>query len=320
MECLFPSSYIPRIPGPRYLDAEEKTSILSELDTHLGPFRPIIGCWSRATPISLREWVEGNFVLLLPYDETAREQILLLNSLVFDFLTQQLLGYKVNEQLRAEGLPERRTFIYLDEIREIAGSLPGLTSLLTRGRAYGVACDLGYQSQCGMKDALDQNRAPEVIGMCNYVAMLRVTEPETAEYLSKLVSHREVFRENPGSDQKQLATEPVIMSSSFSELEVGEGYFLSGPPLGLWKAKLPSPVRKPRDENTPLDFEPRPESDQYIESWTEADLVRLKLPLELLSEDQPPQQAQASGRLKVVKLSDKKARNTQPGPSRAGQG
>src|SRR5262249_2535936 len=112
----------------RYLDAEEKTSILSELDTHMRPFRPIIGCWSRAEPISLREWVEGNFVLLLPYDETAREQILLLNGLVFDFLTQQLLGFRTNEQLRAEGLPERRSFIYLDEIRDIAGKLPGLTS------------------------------------------------------------------------------------------------------------------------------------------------------------------------------------------------
>jgi hypothetical protein len=235
------------------------------------------------------------------------------------------LGQKINEQLRAEGLPERRTFIYLDEIRDIAGRLPGLTSLLTRGRAYGVACDLGYQSQSGMKDALDQNRAPEVIGMCNYVGMLRVTEPETAEYLSKLVSEREVFRESPGSDHKQLVTEPVLLPSAFSELEVGEGYFLAGPPLGLWKAKLPCPVERPRDEKTPLDFEPRPESDQYILPWTADDLARLKLPLELLNDDQgpqgqgaplAPQPPQPPAGLKVVKHTDRKPRGTPPGPSR----
>jgi hypothetical protein len=309
----------------RYLDAEEKTSILSELDTHLRPFRPIVACWSRAEPLSLREWVDGNCVLLLPYDETAREQILLLNGLIFDFLVQQLLGQKTNEQLRAEGLPQRRSFIFLDEIRDIAGRLPGLTSLLTRGRAYGVACDLGYQSQSGMKDALDQNRAPELIGMCNYVAMLRVSETETAEYLSKLISEREVFRKSPGSDQKQLASEQVRLPSSFSELEVGEGYFLAGPPLGLWKAKLPRPVEKPRHEATPLDFEPRPESDQYILPWTAEDLARLKLPLDLLNEEQgpqgqgvphAPQPPQPPAGLKVVKLTDRKPRGTPPEPSR----
>ena len=306
----------------RYLDAEEKTSILSELDTHLSPFRPIVACWSRAEPLSLREWVEGNSVLLLPSDETAKEQILLLDSLIFEFLVQQLLGQKTNPQLRAEGLPERRTFVYLDEIRDIAGRLPGLTSLLTRSRAYGVACDLGYQSQSGMKDALDQNRAPEVIGMCNYVGMLRVTELETAEYLSKLMGEREVYRQMPGSDHKQLDTEPVIMPSAFSDLEVGEGYFLAGPPLGLWKAKLPCPVEKPRDETTPLDFEPRPESDQYIQPWTAEDLARLNLPLDLLDGDgggnapetpQPPQQPQAPPGLKVVKLTDRRPRSPQPG-------
>jgi hypothetical protein len=251
--------------------------------------------------------VEGNCVLLLPYDETAREQILLLNGLIFEFLVQQLLGQKTNEQLRAEGLPQRRSFVFLDEVRDIAGRLPGLSSLLTRGRAYGVACDLGYQSQSGLKDALDQNRAPELIGMCNYVAMLRVSETETAEYLSKLISEREVFRKSPGSDQKHLANEQVRLSSAFSELEVGEGYFLAGPPLGLWK--------------------PRPESDQYLAPWTAEDLLRLKLPLEFLDEDDdagdkeqgpppPPQQPQPPAGLKVVKLTDRKPRSTPPGPSR----
>jgi hypothetical protein len=309
----------------RYIDAEEKTSILSELDTHLRPFRPIVACWSRVKPLSLREWVEGSFVLLLPYDDTAKEQILLLDSLIFEFLVQQLLGEKTNEQLRAEKLPERRSFIYLDELREVAGRLPGLTSLLTRGRAYGIACDLGYGSQSGMKDALDQNRAPEVVGMCNYVAMLRVIEPETADYLAKLLSERQVFRESPGSDRKQLATEPVRLPSTFSELEVGEGYFLAGPPLGLWKAKLPRPVEKPRAEPAPLDFEARPESDQYLAPWTAEDLVRLKLPLDLLDDDgggkglggpHPPQRPQAPPGLKVVKLTDRRPHSTQPGPSR----
>src|SRR5262249_25412889 len=142
---------------------------------------------------------------------------------------------------------------------------------------------------------------------------------------SKLISEREVFRKSPGSDQKQLANEQVRLSSTFSELEVGEGYFLAGPPLGLWKAKLPRPVEKPRDETTPLDFEPRPESDQYLAPGPAEALLRQTPPLELLNEAQgpqgqgpphPPQPPHPPAGLKVVKLTDRKPRGTAPGPSR----
>src|SRR5262249_33267602 len=64
-------------------------------------------------------------------------------------------------------------------------------------------------------------------------------------------------------------------------------YFYGPPPLGLWKAELPWPERKPREENTPVDFVPRLDSDQYLEPWTKDDLERLKLPLSLLDQQKP---------------------------------
>src|SRR5262249_51800859 len=107
----------------KYLDAKECDSILTTLDTYLNPFRPIAGCWQKAEPISLSDWVQGEFILLLPEDETARAPLALLNGLIFDFLTQQLLGHKTNEQLKGEGDRLRRTFLFLDELRAIADHL-----------------------------------------------------------------------------------------------------------------------------------------------------------------------------------------------------
>ena len=78
------------------------TNVLATLNSRLNPFRPIAACWAKAEPLSLTDWVSGEFFLLLPQDETARAPLVLLNGLIFDFLVQQLLGYQTNEQLKAQ--------------------------------------------------------------------------------------------------------------------------------------------------------------------------------------------------------------------------
>jgi type IV secretory pathway TraG/TraD family ATPase VirD4 len=279
-----------------YLDVREATSIFSSLDTFLAPFRPVAACWSKADPLSLQQWVDGNFVLLLPQDESARDVLGRLNALCFQFLTEQLLARETNAQLEAKGQPRRGTVVCLDELRDIAKGLPGLTALLTRGRAYGVALRMGYQSQSGMQDALDR-KAAELIGMCNYLGMLRVVERETAEYLSQTISDREVFRpsvsisEGGKSTSYQLSREPAVLPAAFSELptETLSGYFLAPAPLGLWRADLPWPWKtrasETKETSPEPDFLPRDDAEQYLAPWTEEDLLRLKLPLSLLHQE-----------------------------------
>jgi hypothetical protein len=294
-----------------YLDVREATSIFSSLDTFLAPFRPVAACWSKAEPLSLREWVDGNFVLLLPQDESARDVLGRLNALMFQFLTEQLLARETNAQLEARGQPLRGTVVCLDELRDIAKGLPGLTALLTRGRAYGVALRMGYQSQSGMQDALDR-KAAELIGMCNYLGMLRVVERETAEYLSQTISDREVFRpsisisENGKSTSYQISRESAVLPGAFSELptETLSGYFLAPTPLGLWRADLPWPWKtrasEAAEKASEPDFLPRKDADQYLVPWSESDLARLNLPLSLLhqepqEEDRPDQHKRDTG-------------------------
>jgi hypothetical protein len=248
--------------------------------------------------------VDGNFVLILPQDESARDELAKVNGLIGQFLTEQLLARKTNEQLRAEGSPLRRTFFFLDEVRDIARTLgDNLPALLTKGRAFGVSGVLGYQSQSGLRDAMNQNRAPEVIGMCAYLGMLRVQEEETAKYLSDIISEREVYRkstshgEHGRTESWQLAQERTVMAAAFSDLptETLSGYFLAPQPLGLWRADMPWPHQLKKPVVGPPDFVPRPDEHQYLEPWTEADVKRLKLPLSVLNPPATPQPRQQGG-------------------------
>jgi hypothetical protein len=273
----------------KYLDAKEKGSVLSELDTFLDEYSPVAACWAKAKPISLREFTEGRCILLLAQDEEAPDALTLINGLMFRFVTQQLLRHMTNEQLLREKKPVRRTFLLLDELRDIAGRMTDpLTAILTRGRAYGISCLGAWQSHRGMIDAVNENRAPEIIGLCSYLGMLRVREHETAAYLSQICGQRQVYQKSSGG-QKQLTTEQNVMPEEIADLpgDSLHSYFYGPPPLGLWKAELPWPERKPRAEDTPVDFLPRPDSDQYLKPWTKKDLKRLKLPLSLLGGKKP---------------------------------
>jgi len=273
----------------KYLDAKEKGSVLSELDTFLDEYSPIAACWAKAKPVSLRKFTEGRCILLLAQDEEAPDALTLINGLMFRFVTQQLLRHMTNEQLLREGKPMRRTFLLLDELRDIAGRMTDpLTAILTRGRAYGISCLGAWQSHRGMIDAVNENRAPEIIGLCSYLGMLRVREHETSLYLSQVCGEREVYRKSQDGS-KQLVKEQTVMPEELADLPGDRlhSYFYGPPPLGLWKAELPWPERKPRAEDTPVDFVPRPDSDQYLASWTKEDLQRLKLPLSLLDEQKP---------------------------------
>jgi type IV secretory pathway TraG/TraD family ATPase VirD4 len=281
----------------KFVNAREASSIISELDTHLSPFSSIAACWEKAEPLDLLKFMEEEAVLILPYNEEIKDQILLFDGLVLELLAQKILGRMTNEQLRAEGKRRKMTILCLDEVRDIAGKFTSLRSLLTRGRAFGNGNIIGYQSQEGLKDETSQNRAPELIGMCSHVGMMRVMEPETAHYLASFADERELFRKSPSGD-KQLTKEAVLLSSALAQLPRDKLHYygIAPEPLGLWKSETKWPERKPRPPTTPVDFDPRPGTDDDIEPWDDEDLKRLKLPENLFEEEEKDEKEQEERR------------------------
>jgi hypothetical protein len=310
--------YRNRITKPaiaKYLDAREKSGVLAELGTFTEDYAPIAGCWAKAEPISLRDFCQGNSIILFAQDEQAPEALALINSLMIRYLIQELLSHKTNDELRREGKPQRQTFLFLDELRELAGRIPvPLTNALTRGRGYGLTCINGWLSNPGLKDALNPNRAAEIIGMHSLLGVLRLQDEDTGSFISGLLGDREVGRlsktigQNGTSRSYQITHEKLLPVTDLTVLPTGTGYFFGPPPVGAWKATLPPPVDKTHDDTTVPNFLPRPEygillsenlevhePHQWLEPWNEEDLKRLKLPLQLLN-DKDGQQRQGAAR------------------------
>ena len=90
-------------------------NVLSTARSRLAPFEPVAALWSRAeSKVSLRDWVDGEMVLVLGNDDSARTAMDALNRVLFQRATELAL--------RKSNSRTRRTWFFLDEVRE-AGTL-----------------------------------------------------------------------------------------------------------------------------------------------------------------------------------------------------
>jgi hypothetical protein len=286
-------------------------NILSTLQSRMQRYEFIAAAWDKASKkISLRDWIDGEFILILGNDEATRTALDAINQVIFKRLTELILA-----------LPEsatRRNWIFLDEVRE-AGELDGLGRLLTKGRSKGACVVLGFQDIDGLRDVYGTEVANEIAGLCSNKAILRTDSPSTAEWASKLFGEREVLEtrqssseskgknSQPGrivsgsnsgkssSTQEQLNKREVVMASEFMDMLPTtpvnglSGYYLT-PAIGAYSARIggDSIGRSLRPANDAvLNIEPRSESDQYLSSWSTGDRSRLGLD----EEDQSPQPA-----------------------------
>ena len=269
--------------------SEEKTlrNILATLRSRLAPFEPIAAMWSRASEIvSLKSWVSGEFVLVLASNEAVRAPLDAINRVIFKRLTELVLAVGESKT--------RRSWFFLDEVRE-AGKLPGLTSLLTKGRSKGACAVLGFQDVAGMKEAHGEHLANEIIGQCSNKAILRLESPETAEWAARMLGDYEAIEmmESVNTDwtrknrtrAEQYRKAPAVLASEFLTLPPTNprcglsGYYLS-PYVGAYRSRLLLAdvlATLPKEDTEESNFIARDDSEQYLESWTEGDFERLFL-------------------------------------------
>src|SRR6185295_9896943 len=150
-------------------------------------FNVVASLWENAAyKISLKNWAydKQGSIILLGWDKEHKKSLDPLNRVIFQRLSDILINQGNS--------PERRTWIFLDELREIAGGLPGLVQLLNMGREKGDCCVLGVIDIKGLMSALGENVAEEVTGLCDNVAALRTRSAATADWLSKMFGNAEV--------------------------------------------------------------------------------------------------------------------------------
>lgn len=258
-------------------------NLLSTLAAELAPFVPIAAAWDHAVnKVSLEDWVRGEFVLVLGCEEAVRAPLDAINRAIFQRAVELILAQPDN--------PTRRTWVFLDEVRE-AGKLDGLRSLLNKGRSKGACVVLGFQAIEGLWDAYGKEAAEELAGECNHKALLRVESPETAEWASRVVGEYEAMEikksqgpnGGPPSLTEDIVRRPSLLPSEFTALPVTNptngltGAFVS-PVTGAYRHTLSGSLLSqsliPPDCSVP-DYLPRPDSQQYLRPWDADDRTRL---------------------------------------------
>lgn len=173
-----------------YIDvhAQLASNIESSLSARVGIYEPIAALWHRAEEngfFSIEEWAQtDNQVLVLGNDEAARATIDALNSVLFKRVAECLLS-KPEVKPEALKIGRGRSWVILDEVRE-AGNLDGLRSILNKGRSKGACVVIGIQDIEGLRAEYGREEANEIAGQCNTVAVLRIVNPDTAEWASGL--------------------------------------------------------------------------------------------------------------------------------------
>jgi energy-coupling factor transporter ATP-binding protein EcfA2 len=164
-------------------------SILAQLSACMNRYITVAATWHRAQrKISLRHWLDNEYILVLGNSETQRSAIDPINRVIFQRVTELILDNPENR------LDSSRTWIFLDELRE-AGKLEGLGRLINKSRSKGACVVLGFQDIEGMREAFTEKLGNEIAGMPASKAILRLDNPLTAKWASEIFGEFEAFEE-----------------------------------------------------------------------------------------------------------------------------
>ena len=276
--------------------------VMATLATKIQRYQYVAAAWEKAeNSISLKDWIQSESILVLGNDEETRSAVDALNQVIFKRVSELVLN-------QSESFT-RRTWIFLDELKE-AGELPGLTSLLSKGRSKGACVVIGFQDIEGLSAAMRDTRvAHEIVGLCANKAILRLDSAETAKWASSQFGEQEIEQRRVStssgtstqdgmgsrnssntstSEQWINMKRQAILPAQFLDLKPVEksgalhGYYIV-PSVGTYGASIRMSgedsildTMHKISEDTP-GYCPRPKEDQYLRLWDEEDLQRLGL-------------------------------------------
>ncbi len=317
-----------------FADGKENASIMSTIATKMSRFEAIAAASEKCDKkVSLKNWVTERSVLVLMNDDVTRAACDAFNQAIVQRLSQLLLGHSDH--------PLRRTWLFLDEVRE-AGKLEGLTSLLNRGRSKGVCAVLGFQDIEGLRDVYGQHLANELIGQCGNKAILRLQSPETAKWAEGLAGsylreessfsgglsfagasgHGDTRLEgskgpagrNLGSSQsiqeRKYAYDSEFLSLPFPSRGTLQGFYFLPEEFGKWQYKPFALMVKPRSD-IPKSLRRTDFIDELLAPWTSEEMFSLNIGEDefMLVESSPATQEESE--LLLSQLQGFRARSTQ---------
>jgi len=258
------------------------SNVINQIAIVMTELEPVAALWYQKgsnQSLSLREWVErGDSILVLGGNEDNKESLQILNRAMLKIVTAALFTL-------GESPTKTRMWFFCDELSE-AGRLDGLPTLLN-ARSKGVRCVLGFQDFDGLFIGYESHdKAKAIVGKCDTISWLRLTNDETAEWASKRSGKAERLEKMDSVSKdgvttgEHLAERDAIMASEFMGLPVitdgmVDGYHMIRGIRGINRRQLNYEYKK---LNRADDFWPHPKTvTQELLEWNTEDAARLQL-------------------------------------------
>ena len=293
-------------PGRRVLETclpkgQTGDSVFSTVYANMLYHEPVAALWQRLgrhERLSIRDWVNSESIVTLGANADAKVSLNALNEQLFEVVTNEI-------DLQPDST-SRRTWVVLDETR-LAGSLlkAGLLPFLAvKGRSRGVSLVLAIQDIEGLRDAAGEKLANEIVAQMSHKAFLRMNSHLSATWASQEIGEFDTIEyhtsDSSGFTQSisghYSGKRDAVLPSELRSIKQPNpqrgvtGYFLSSefePYRGTIPPEEIAPNVLSDEKKLEYRIQYRPEVDQWLRDWTDADFLRLGLEMGLKTDGEP---------------------------------
>ncbi len=217
-----------------------------------------------SNPFSVSKFIraEQPGFLFMTYRDDQLDSLRNMISCALDVAARTILALPANS--------ERRVWLIIDEFASI-GKVQSIEAVATKARKMGGCLLLGLQSVSQLQDRYGEKAAQTILSCLSSWLVLRCSDAETSEYVSKYIGETEVSRmtrsestsdTGGGSDSRneQIQTHRAVMGVELQRLANLAGFFkLAGDyPICGVKLKFPAKRDKRTTNYAERDFHAKP--------------------------------------------------------------
>ncbi|GBG14294.1 signal recognition particle receptor FtsY [Novimethylophilus kurashikiensis] len=219
-----------------------------------------------ANPFSVANFIKAEKpgFLFLTYRDDQLDSLRNMMSCILDIAARTILALPAS--------PTRRVWLIIDEFASI-GKVQSIEAVATKARKMGGCLLLGLQSVSQLQDRYGDKAAQTILSCLSSWMVLRCSDAETSEYVSKYIGDSEISRmtrgesssESGGSDSlnEQIQTQRAVMPVELQRLANLQGFFKLAGDYPICSLKLPFPKKRDKRAKNYVDrdFVARPMLD-----------------------------------------------------------
>jgi len=215
------------------------------------------------SPFSITKFIhkEQPGFLFITYRDDQLDSLRNMISCALDVAARTILSMPPNSQ--------RRVWLIIDEFASI-GRVQSIETLATKSRKVGGCLLVGLQSVSQLKDRYGEEGAQTILSCLSSWLVLRCSDTETAEYISRYIGEAEISRMTRGESSslqggsdslnEQIQTERAVLPVQLQRLANLEGFFKLAGDYPIAQVKLAYPAKREKVAQTysARDFDAKP--------------------------------------------------------------